>query len=77
MWFPFGFNDISLFLAITAIILLATSELLSSHYSQTRPFIERGRLRRVARASSDLALQSTCYRQVVRTHDGDDSIESE
>ena len=48
MPFPLGFYDISLWLAVTAIILLATSELLSPHCVQTGLIIERGRLRIVA-----------------------------
>jgi len=48
MRFPLGFYDISLWLAITSIILLATSELISSNYGQTGLIIEKGRLRTVA-----------------------------
>ena len=48
MRFPLGFYDISLWLAITSIILLATSELISPHYGQTGLTIEKSRLRRVA-----------------------------
>ena len=48
MQFSLGFYDISLWLAITAIILLATSELISPHYGQTSLIIEKGRLRRAA-----------------------------
>ena len=48
MRFPLGFYDVSLWLAVTAIILLATSELISPHYSQTSLIIEKGRLRRAA-----------------------------
>ena len=48
MWFPIGFFDISLWLAISAIILLATSELINPYYGQTGLIIEKGRLRTVA-----------------------------
>ncbi len=48
MRFPFGFSDISLWLAISAIILLATSELISPNYGQTGLVIEKGRLRTAA-----------------------------
>jgi len=48
MKFPLGFHDISVWLALVAIILLATSELLSPHYGQPGMIIERGRLRRAA-----------------------------
>jgi hypothetical protein len=48
MRFPLSFWDISLWLAITAVILLATSELISPYYGQTSLIIEKGRLRRAA-----------------------------
>ncbi len=48
MQFPLSFSDISAWLAITAIILLATSELLSPYYGQAVPLIERKRLRAAA-----------------------------
>jgi Ni,Fe-hydrogenase I cytochrome b subunit len=48
MQFPLSFFDITIWLAITAIILLATSEYLSSHYGQATPFINRKRLRALA-----------------------------
>jgi len=46
--FPLSFWDISLWLAITSIILLATSELLSPYYGQTNIVIDRNRLRTAA-----------------------------
>ena len=48
MQFPLSFLDISLWLAVTAIILLATSELLSPYYGKTNLLIERQKLRNVA-----------------------------
>ena len=48
MRFPLTFWDVSLWLAVTAIILLATSELVSPHYGQTNIIIEKGRLRKAA-----------------------------
>jgi len=48
MQFPFSFWDISLWLAFTAIVLLATSELLSPHYGKTYVLIEKRRLRGIA-----------------------------
>ena len=48
MRFPLTFWDISLWLAVTAIILLATSELISPHYGKTNLVIEKGRLRKAA-----------------------------
>jgi len=48
MLFPLTFWDISLWLAVTAIILLATSELISPHYGKTSLIIEKRRLRQAA-----------------------------
>jgi len=46
--FPLSLSDISLWLAITSIILMATSELLSPYHGPTNIIIERKRLRTVA-----------------------------
>lgn len=48
MQFPLSLSDISLWLATTSIILMATSELLSPYYGQTNIIIERKRLRTAA-----------------------------
>jgi len=48
MQFPLSFWDISLWLAVTAIILLTTSELLSPYYGKTNILIEKRRLTAVA-----------------------------
>ena len=48
MWFPLSFWDISLWLAVTAIILLITSELISPYYEKTNILINKKRLRNVA-----------------------------
>lgn len=48
MQFPLSFSDIILWLAITAIILLATSELISPYYGKTNLLIDKGRLRLAA-----------------------------
>ena len=48
MQFPLSFADITLWLAITSIILLATSELISPYYGRTNLLVEKGRLRAVA-----------------------------
>lgn len=48
MQFPLTFTDISLWLAITAIILLITSELISPYYGRTNLPINKGRLRTTA-----------------------------
>jgi hypothetical protein len=48
MDFPLSFWDISLWLAITAIILLITSELISPYYGKTNLLINKKRLKNVA-----------------------------
>jgi len=48
MQFPLNFWDISLWLAITAIILLITAELISPYYGQTNLLINKGRLKTAA-----------------------------
>ena len=45
---PLSFWDLSLWIAVTAIILLVTSELLSPHYGRTSIIINKKRLRTVA-----------------------------
>ena len=62
MQFPLSFWDLSLWLAITAIILLVTSELISPHYGKTNLIIERKRLRNVAIAISLLFLMTVAVR---------------
>ena len=48
MHFPLTFWDLSLWLAATAIILLATSELISPYHGGTNLMIDKKRLRQVA-----------------------------
>jgi len=48
MGFPLSFWDISLLLAVMAIILLATSEIISPYYGKTSLIIEKKRLRQAA-----------------------------
>ena len=48
MQFPLSIPDIILWLAITAIILLATSELIAPYYGKTNLLIDKNRLRLVA-----------------------------
>jgi len=69
MQFSLGFYDISLWLAISAIILLATSELLSPYYGRTGLLIEKGRLRRVALVLGILFLSTVAIRiyQIILT----------
>jgi hypothetical protein len=48
MKFPLTFWDLSLWLAVTAIILLITSELLSPYYGRTGIVLDKRRLRMIA-----------------------------
>jgi len=59
---PLGFWDISLWTAITAIILLATSELLSPYYGRTGVLIDRKRLRVVTLVVALIFLTTVAYR---------------
>ncbi len=62
MAFPLTLWDLSLWTAITAIILLATSELLSPYYGRTRLMINKRRLRIVALLVALIFLASVAYR---------------
>jgi hypothetical protein len=62
MQFPLELYDISLWLAISAIILLTTSELISPHYGQTGLIMEKGRLRTVALILGVLFLSTVAVR---------------
>jgi hypothetical protein len=59
---PIGFWDISLLLATTAIILLITSELLSSYYGKVNILINKKRLRNTAITFSTLFLITVAIR---------------
>lgn len=48
MEFPLSFSDLILWLAVTSIILLATSEIISPYYGKTSLQIEKRRLRSAA-----------------------------
>lgn len=56
MGFPLSFWDISLWLAVTAIVLLMTSELISPYYGKTGILINKKRLRNAALSLSVLFL---------------------
>jgi hypothetical protein len=56
MTFPLGLWDISLWLAITAVILLITSEMLSPHYGRINMRIDRKKLKNAALTVSVLFL---------------------
>jgi uncharacterized membrane protein len=62
MDFPLGFWDVSLWLAVTALILLVTSELISPYYRKTNLIINRKRLRNVALTVSTLFLLTVAIR---------------
>jgi hypothetical protein len=56
MSFPLVFSDVSLLLAVTAIILLITSELLSPSYGNTNIYVNNERLKTAAVVVSILFL---------------------
>jgi len=62
MDFPLSFWDISLWLAITAIILLITSELISPYYGKTNILINKRRIRNVSIIVSTLFLITVAIR---------------
>jgi hypothetical protein len=62
MDFPLSFGDISLWLAVTAIILLITSELISPYYGKRNLLINRKRLRNVSLTMSILFLITVAIR---------------
>lgn len=62
MNFPLSFWDISLWLAVTSIILLITSELLSPYYGKTSLLINRKKLRNVATVTATLFLITVVIR---------------
>jgi hypothetical protein len=64
MQFPLSFWDISLWLAITATILLIASEMLSSPRSKINILIDKKRLRNVALVVSILFLITVAVRVV-------------
>jgi hypothetical protein len=62
--FPLGFWDISLLTAITAIILLITSELLSPQYGKVNIKINKKRLKNAAITLSIMFLATVAIRVV-------------
>jgi hypothetical protein len=62
--FPLSFTDVSLWLAVTAIVLLVTSELISPYYGRTRLAVNRKRLRNTALIVSALFLVTVAMRIV-------------
>jgi hypothetical protein len=62
MQFPLSFWDISLWLALTAIILLITSEMLSSRYGKIIILIDKKKLKNAAFVVSSLFLATVAMR---------------
>jgi len=62
MDFPLTFWDISLWLAVTAIVLLITSELISPYYGRTNLLINKKRLKNTALTVSILFLATVTIR---------------
>jgi hypothetical protein len=62
MTFPLGLWDISLWLAITAIILLITSEMLSPYYGKVNIRINKKRLQNAALAVTILFLTTVAIK---------------
>lgn len=62
MNFPLSFWDISLWLAVTAIILLITSELTSPYYGKTNLLINKKRLKNTALTTGTLFLITVAMR---------------
>jgi hypothetical protein len=58
MQFPLNFGHITLFLAVSAIILLITAELSSPHYGQTNLTIDNKRLKKAALTAGILSLST-------------------
>jgi hypothetical protein len=64
MNFPLSFWDLSLWLAVTAIILLITSELISPHYGKTNFLINKKRLKNISLTISILFLITVAIRMI-------------
>ena len=64
MMFPLDFWDISLLLAITAVILLVTSELLSAHYGKVNILINKKKLKNIAVIVSILFIVTVAIRVI-------------
>jgi len=62
MEFPLNLWYISIWLAVTTIILLVTAELISPYYGRTNLAIDKKRLRRVALATGILCLTTFLIR---------------
>ncbi len=64
MIFPLNFWDISLLAAITAMILLITSEMLSPNYGKINILIDRKKLKKAAIVFSAMFLATVAVRLI-------------
>jgi len=62
MQIPLSFWDISLWLAVTSIILLITAELISPYYGQTNLLINKKKLKKAALTTGILFLITVAIR---------------
>ena len=62
MNFPLSFWDISLWLAVTSIILLVTSEIITPRYRKTYTLVNKKRLRSITFVMSSLFLMTVVIR---------------
>ena len=62
MQIPFTFWDLSLVLAVTAIILMITAELISPYYGQTNLNINKKKLKNAALGTGTLFLVTVAIR---------------
>jgi len=62
MQIPLSFWDISLWLAVTSIILLITAELISPYYGQTNLLINKKKLKKAALITGILFLITVAIR---------------
>jgi hypothetical protein len=58
MRFPVSYEELRLWIAMVAVILLTTSELLSVVYGRTNIYVNRDRLKRVSQMLGSLVLLS-------------------
>jgi hypothetical protein len=58
MRFPVSYEELRLWIAVIAVILLTTSELLSVAYGRTNIYVNRDRLKRVSQMLGSIVLLS-------------------
>ena len=64
MMFPLDFWDVSLLLAVTAIVLLITSGLLSPYYGKVTILVNKNRLKNAAATVSIFFLATVAIRMI-------------